>query len=228
MKMLLKKFFLGVLLAGAVQAPVNASGIPTFDAANIIQMIEQMNQLIAQYDALREQIDNQNKQIESITGGRNMAGAVGTDDYNNIPTNWEETLNQMNGGDLSSKTNEILETMNGIDTDAFNELDEEYQEVYGKKAGKTASYQAAQGKSYNDAAARFEKIKELIQKIDETDDIKAAIDLNSRISAEMVMLENERHKLESLAAINESQQQLDEIRASQLKAENEKDDWANW
>lgn len=208
MKMLLKKFFLGALLAGAVQAPVNASGIPTFDGANIFQMLQQMNQLIDQYEAIREQVD-------AIKGGRNMAGAVGTDDYNNIPTNWEETLAQMNGGSLSGQTKEILETMNGIDLEAYQRLDDAYQDQFNKSAGRSASYQAAQGESYDSAAARFAKLEELINKIDETEDLKAAVDLNSRITAEMVMLENERQKLESLAGINQAQQQLDRAKRDQ-------------
>src|SRR5699024_12273719 len=120
MKMLLKKFFLGVLLAGAVQAPVNASGIPTFDAANIIQMIEQMNQLIAQYDALREQIDNQNKQIESITGGRNMAGGVGHEEVKQKPSKRGERIKKNNGGDLGKKKHENSENNDTDDTEGTN------------------------------------------------------------------------------------------------------------
>jgi len=225
MKMQLKKIGLTVILAGMFHVPAMAQ-IPTTDVASItaqaIQMLEQMNQLIDQYDSLREQIDNQNKQIDAMTGGRGLSGAVGTDDYNQIPTNWEETLNQMNGGSLSSQANDILSTMNKIDIDAYQELDEAYDEHFGKDASQAASYQALQGKSYNDTAERFAKLKELMQKIDDTEDVKAAIDLNSRIQAEMAMLLNEQMKLNSLAQLNVSQQQLQEVKTNQMRTEHNK------
>src|SRR5699024_1905163 len=225
----LKKGIGFFILSMSLSAPVAYGQIPTTDVASItaqaLQMLQQMNQLIDQYESLREQIDNQTKQIEAIKGGRNMSGAVGIDDYNNIPTNWEETLNQMNGGQLSSQANDILVTMNKIDMDAYQDLDDAYSEHFGKSASQAGSYQALQGKAYNDTAERFAKLQDLMEKIDDTNDIKASVDLNSRINAEMAMLLNEQMKLHALAEINTSQQKLEDIKTRQMVTEHNKDDF---
>lgn len=225
----MKKRIFAALLLG-LSTTANAQ-IPTTDPVNIamraMEMLQQLEMLIDQYDALNQQIENQNRQIDAMTGGREMAGAVGTDDYNQIPTNWEETLQQMNGGQLSEKTNEILNTMNGIDPEAFDHLSDEYKEHFGNTANQSASFQALNGQEYDNASQRFEKLRTLTEKIDDTGDVKAAIDLNSRIQMEVAMLLNEAQKMQALTNINESQQQLNEVKASQEKAELNKEPWFN-
>src|SRR5699024_3680617 len=154
-----------------------------------------------------------------------MSGAVGIDDYNNIPTNWEETLNQMNGGQLSSQANDILATMNKIDMDAYQDLDDAYSEHFGKSASQAGSYQALQGKAYNDTAERFAKQQDMIEKIDVANAITASVDLNSHTNAEMAILLYEQMKVHALAEINTSQQKLEDTKTRHMVTKHYKDDF---
>lgn len=223
----IKAAVLAVAIASAF--PVAQAQIPTTDVANIgaraVQFGQQMESMVSQLNELKAQLDQAKMQYAASTGSRGMGSMLNGLDYNRVPTNWQDTLDMMNGGNgrygnISASANNILRSMNGIDPSVFDEVDGAYGQLSGSAANQSASYQALQGEQYNNTSARFADLKQLITKIDQAPDEKAISDLNARIGAEQVMLQNEQLKMQALAQIHESQKELQQAKLQQAWIQN--------
>jgi type IV secretion system protein VirB5 len=217
-----------------VTMPTALAQIPVTDVASITQramesaqqltqLLNQLEQMKAQLQTMRNQLDQAKEAYKSMTGSRGMGQLLGNQNYERIPTNWQQTLDMTNGtgqyGNISSLAGKILKTMGGIDPSVFSSVDQAYGRLAGDQAKATASYQAVQGTQYDDAANRFGALKQLITKIDQAPDQKAILDLNARIGAQQVMLQNEQLKMLALAQLREAQQDAERIRTNKLRAE---------
>lgn len=224
-----KATVLAAALSIALAAPAAQAQIPVTDVASITQRAmesaQQLAQLVNQLEQMKAQLEQARAQYEAMTGSRGMGSLLSGQNYQRIPTNWKETLNMINGsdgryGNISSMANQVLHTMNGIDPNVFAEVDSSYGQLSGESANQAATYQALQGTEYNDTAARFDELKQLIAKIDQAPDEKAILDLNARIGAQQVMLQNEQLKMQALAQLRESQKDLQAAKAQQAWIQN--------
>ncbi len=236
MKKQLMSAALAAAISVAVGMPTAQAQIPVTDVANLAQsieaqiaevgkMVEQIAQLKAQLEQAKAMVKNGKETLSSMTGTRGMAQLLSNQDYKRIPTNWEDTLNAMNGGgsgSIRAQAEKILKTMNGIDPSVFTKVDGAYGELYGDQANSAATYQALQGKEYDDTAARFKDLKKLIAKIPAAHDQKAILNLNARIGAQQVMLQNELLKMQALAQVRQAQKDMQkaQARAAWLKDAN--------
>lgn len=213
----------------------NASAqIPTTDVANIaaraIQFEQQIAKTVEELETMKSQLDQAKQQYAAMTGSRGMGELLGNQDYSNVPTNWQDTLNMMNSGNgkysnISAQAKKILKSMDSIDPSVFGQVDSAYGELSGDTASQAASYQAVQGQQYNDTAKRFDDLKQLVAKIDQAPDQKAILDLNARIGAEQVMLQNEQLKMQALAQLRESQHDVQQVEMNKLRAEQGAKPW---
>ena len=91
---------LGVTAIGGVvsTAPVQASGIPVLDVANLMNAIQQYTQMVEQLAQLQAQLQQAKQQYESLTGSRGLGGIMLENYTGTIPRNWQETLAAMEGG----------------------------------------------------------------------------------------------------------------------------------
>lgn len=229
MKKQLMSAALAAAISVAVGMPMAQAQIPVTDVANLAQsieaqiaevgkMVEQIAQLKAQLEQAKSMVKNGKQTLESMTGTRGMAQLLSNQDYKRIPTNWEDTLNAMSGGGsgaIQAQAQKILKTMNGIDPSVFTKVDGAYGKLYGDQADSAATYQALQGKEYDDTSARFKDLKKLITKIGAAQDQKAILNLNARIGAQQVMLQNELLKMQALAQVRQAQKDMQKARARQ-------------
>lgn len=219
-----------ITTVGSVSAQV-----PVTDVASITQraqdQLQTIAQMVSQLEQLKAQLDQAQRQYKSTTGSRGMGSLLSGENYAAVPTDWHETLDMMNGAGkyagISGLAKKVLGTMNGVDPKVFDDVDSAYGKLYGSQAGEAATYQALQGTAYNNTSARFGRLKTLVAKIDEAPDMKAVGDLNARIGAEQVMLQNEQLKMQALAQLRQSQKDMEEVRMSQMRAETGKVRWVN-
>lgn len=223
----MKKKAHGFALAAAIAvalsspAPAQAQGIPTIDVASIIQQIQQVEHMVTQIKHLENQLNQARQQYEALTGGRGMENLLRDQNYNSIPTSWQETLAMMEGGsEISALARSIKENASRIDTATLDRLAPVVRELHEQQANSVASEQAAAGTVYDSASERFGRLEALMDAIPQATDLKAINDLQARIQAEQVMLQNEQIKMQALAQIASSQRGLEDqqVREELLKA----------
>ena len=76
-------------LALAAAAPVHAGGIPTFDGAAVSQAIQQGIQMKQQIDNQLKQISELKSQVKALTGSRNIGKLLRNEAQEALPDEWK-------------------------------------------------------------------------------------------------------------------------------------------
>lgn len=213
MKVKLKVMALAIALtmgAGSVPMSAQASGIPVIDVAAIAEAVKQYQQMVQQLEQLQAQLDQAKKLYNSMTGDRGMQNLLSGEARNVIPSNWQETLAQMGGGDINGLAKQIKDRAAKIDTATLEKLLSGGTASASQGfANSAASAQAAAGRSYDNAAERFGRLQQLMDAIGSATDAKAIADLQARVGVEQVMLQNEAIKLQALQQAASAQQAIE-------------------
>jgi type IV secretion system protein VirB5 len=164
-------------------------------------------QLAQQYETLRQQLTTAENalsqaqaQYQSITGGRGMQNLLSGTNRNYLPSNWSQIVAAINrsgtgfgalsaGIQTSLAANAILtpQQMAALSTAQRNQ-------VQGAR-NSAATLQAVSQQALTTTSSRFASLQQLINTIGSASDEKAILDLQARIQAEQVMLQNESTKL---------------------------------
>jgi outer membrane protein TolC len=219
-----------VLLAGVMttlmSANASAAGIPVIDAASIAQAItqvenqvkdyaEQLKQLATMKEQLlnmQEQLTTQISQLTAMTGVKEIASILNSQELKDLRQS-AESLNGimssvMSGGDIAgqataikAKVDELKNNFGFTNLSALmsseHTIDKAAAQLAG--AGVTAVATAEDGFTKADAAAK--RVTDLIDGIDSsTPDLKASIDYNTRVQAEVAVLLVELLRVQSANA----------------------------
>jgi len=218
-----------VLLAGVMttlmSANASAAGIPVIDAASIAQAItqvenqvkdyaEQLKQLATMKEQLlnmQEQLTTQISQLTAMTGVKEIAGILNSQELKDLRQS-AESLNGimssvMSGGDIAgqataikAKVDELKNNFGFTNLSALmsseHTIDKAAAQLAG--AGVTAVATAEDGFTKADAAAK--RVTDLIDGIDNNTDLKASIDYNTRVQAEVAVLLVELLRVQSANA----------------------------
>ncbi len=189
-----------------------AQGIPVYDAAGFVQLIAQVDQMAQDYAKQIEQLDEAVQQTAALTGTRNMGSfandALEAELRRYLPTTWENTIDMINAGGLS---NSALGTQ-GI----FNDLYTAYNPISGanfvgsdptgpiasavdRRTNTTFVAMAASEQAYNNITNRIGTYEGLLSELNNTTDLKASVDLQSRISVENGLIMNELMRMNAIA-----------------------------
>lgn len=169
-----------------------ASGIPVFDgaaAANALQSLVQMKQ---QIDNQIKQITELKSQVKALTGTRNLGNILKTEAYEQLPDEWKsvyssvETLKKGNYKDMLNSKN-------------YNEAADKERLV--QQFDLTL-------KAIKDSEVRMQNIQRLMNQIDQTQDMKAAADLQSRIALENAKIQQNQTNLDMMARYMEIQEKV--------------------
>lgn len=183
----------------------NASGIPVFDAAgmtNALQTIFQLKQQVNQIKSLQSQFE----------GVRSMGSLLNKPELRNmLPTDWQNVYDSVKSGSIDGLDGAYgnlskQESVTGT-TDELNQLRERRweQSLSDKVMGENA---------YKATIDRLNNLEALGQKINTTQDAKAAIDFMSRMQQEQALVQNESARMQLM-----SQLQLAEDRLNTQKEE---------
>lgn len=215
---------IALLVNSIISIPVAiASGI-VFDPQNYAENVAEVTSMSKQYETLKEQYDQMQQQYHSITGnygwGNWNNGASDLSKREWAPSNWHSALEGMSGGnperyqELFSQYKQNHQTMS---KDQFakgsdQNLATSYQnQVQTNQASATsATYE------FNDINKHLQHLQQLGKQIELANNLKSAMDLNSRVQLEVAYISIEELRMQTVL-----NQQMAQSQASKIAEENE-------
>ena len=191
-----------------VAGTASAQGIPVYDNTSFIQLVQSVMQLKAQLTQLENTFNAQN-------GSRGLGGMINNPAARKyLPSDYQSVLSSVSlgSGDLSGLAKQILSKNSMLSATQLAALSPSAQQIINQQRNQSSSQGAASQMAFQQASQRFTTLQTLIDSIDSQTDPKAIQDLQARIQAESVMMQNERAKLDAMASANTIQRQLDEQR----------------
>lgn len=219
MKALKKLFGVFALMFGLALGNPAHAGIPVIDAANLAQAIQQVMAWAQQYQQMVEQIQQMQQAYNNLNGVRNMGSLVNNpasrrylpDDYQTILSNgvgqWEAIRD-------AAKKFEIASTSLSASSDAARAFEQVAKQAAINRAGAEEAYRTA--------SQRFSDIQVLLDRVNSAPDAKDIADLQGRIQAEQVMMQNEANKLQMLAQLSSAQRDLQIQQAREISMKSSK------
>lgn len=172
----------------------HAQGIPTYDAATVVQLQQQFQQLQKQYSTLQSQ-------YQAITGNYGR-GQIGLEDSINsssiVPGSWQEVVAQQQSGAFGNKQNFYEKLLKTLPQDLFRDPQSQNATTYQLS---TASVRAAMSGGevlYSQVQTHLNNLARLSQKVDSTTNIKDGQDLQNRIATENGMMQSALGKLNAM------------------------------
>ncbi|MGH1377103.1 MAG: type IV secretion system protein [Alphaproteobacteria bacterium] len=191
--------------------PSKAQGIPVIDTSSIAQTILQLEQMATDYQNQIQQLDQALATYNSITGGRNLGdlqnSSAEQDLRRALPPGLQDLIGLNNASGLGASGlqtqgiyNDILSTYqpitgaNLIPSDPTGSL----ASAHDRQSNTTYAAMAASESAYNTASQRLQGYETMLQELNNTQDLKASVDLLARITAENGILLNELMRMQSL------------------------------
>ena len=175
---------------------------PVIDVANLQQNIIQVKHLLEEVNTLKQQLQTAKSQLSSINGIRHMSGAI--DSIYDLSVKVDPNLSLKQNGLHNSDWLKLGGDVAGLYDDI--------NRYRGRWFGQTQV-------SLQQTQARYNQLLRLIRKIDNAPQQKDIEDLQARINAEGVMLENEQAKLQLLNAQAKASDALAQQRITQMAIE---------
>lgn len=218
MKKYLRTITLALGLASGGQA---FAGIPTIDLAAIAQAVLQVQAWGQQYQQMTQQVQQMQQQLDGVTGGRGMSSLLNDPEYQNarrtLPPDAQQVLGLANGGsygNLAGSISSIKRAASSLDSRSFNSPTAASQ--WDADLNQAATNQALSMQAYSDAAPRLQNIEDLMARISQTQDPKAIAELQARMSAEQAIIQNEQNRIQALAMLVSSQQQMAQLKVREV------------
>ncbi|MEE9937519.1 MAG: P-type DNA transfer protein VirB5 [Achromobacter xylosoxidans] len=204
----------------ATTAPAHASGIPVIDGASIadraIKHAETIAKSAEQIAVLKDQLDSQRRQLESLTGVRNLGDILNNPAIREaLPEDARQVLRKANvgGGEFGEvlKRIEREERLTGnYETDRKN-LDTRAENL-------TLRSQALMEQTQKAMTARMTQVSKLQAQINQTEDPKAIADLQARLLVEQANIQVDQSRADGLQRQLQAEQALMEAQADKLAA----------
>ncbi len=169
--------------------------------AQLIQEVENMQQQLA---VARNQLQSAQQSLQAMTGDRGMERLLTGTTRNYLPTNWTQVTNalQVRGAGayagLSSDVQSAIAANAVLSSQRLATLSSSDQQQILASRQWGAMGEALAHEALANSSARFATLQGLIAAISGAGDQKAVLDLQARISAELVMEQNEQTKLQVL------------------------------
>ncbi|WP_219861536.1 type IV secretion system protein [Vreelandella piezotolerans] len=192
----------GVALAAAIglSQPAMAGGIPVIDVSSLTQQILQVQHMLNQIEQLKSQLETANKELDSMSGVRGLG--------NVIDSAYDTAVNV--------DPNQVLSDA-GIRGASEHGLSGDVADLYDSGNQNMAIWLGQSQKSLEQAQERFSELTGLVAEVNNSPDQKDILDLQARIGAEQVMLQNEMAKLSMLRSQAEANQAMQNQRVQQMR-----------
>lgn len=207
--------------------------IPVTDVGAIANLIKNYNQLKSQYDLLHQTYQNAQQQLETTKelthdseGHYGFGGLMnGTRDLKNrewSPDNWKNTLQGLSGGNPAR----YQELVNTYQQDHPHLSPSNYQKGASSEKAKVYSQDVQVNRaamvnatySFNNIKTHLKQIHDLSKKIDQAKNTKAAMDLNSRLVAELAYIQTQELKMQIVMNQQMAQSNADNIASKTASA----------
>ena len=185
-----------LLISTSVQA------FPVIDVANLHQNIIQVKHMLEEINTLKQQVETAKSQLKSINGVRGMANSIDSVYDISVKVDPNMTLNQQ-----GIHNSDWLKLGGNVGS-----LYDDVNRYRGRWFGQTQV-------SLQQTQARYQQLIRLIEKINQAPQQKDIEDLQARINAEGVMLQNEQAKLQLLNAQAQANDALTQQKITQMAIE---------
>ncbi|RYZ91775.1 MAG: P-type DNA transfer protein VirB5 [Proteobacteria bacterium] len=207
-----------VLVAIACGTHANAQ-IPVTDLGSIAQQVQQVAAWGKQFAQMQTQYNQLQSTYNSLSGIRGMANLVNNPALRNyLPTEYQDMLSGtgMPPG-LSGNISSIRDSARilGIQSTALDMASDTARGMQNMQ-NQNALNRAIGEEGYRQAASRFSSIQVLLDKVNATPDQKDILDLQGRIQAEQVMLQNEQSKLQMMTYLAGVQKDIAQQQAREI------------
>lgn len=213
---------LAAVLAGAVLTnalvPVQASGIPVVDGASIadraIKHVETLAKYAEQIAVLRDQLESQRRQLEALTGSRNLGDILNNPAIRDaLPADARELLRASNGG-----LGGIVDAVKRIEREErlTGNYEQDRKNLDARAENLAVRSQAMMEQAQKAMSARVKQVDQLQAQINQTQDPKAIADLQARLLVEQANIQADQTRADMLTRQIEAEQVLMEQQAEKL------------
>ncbi|MDO1509546.1 MULTISPECIES: type IV secretion system protein [unclassified Neisseria] len=194
MKINLKKTAGVILSVSMAVMPLTVSaGVPVTNPLQLAQdaanFVKQMAEYSKQLTEMKKQYEQQLKQFKSMTGSRNLGNILKDAVKDQVPSEWSTIYKGAKDIDYKSVINS-----KGYDSKFADRMTvQNYQEME---------------KVFDSMKEQLASLDAMMNKINQTQDMKAAADLQNRIAVEQAKIANNQTKLDMLDRLYVRQQEL--------------------
>lgn len=225
----------GAVSVLALASPVHTQGVPTIDGTQLGQLLAQLEHMatdlnvqLEQVATMRQELETQiaqltnlDAQLKSLIDGNGLGQLLATvEDFERLKGVIEEpiaSLDQIRAGNFTGAFREgsaAASRIRSVLGDAgFSE--ERLASLSGStkpnennlatQAGASAMLSVAAEESHAEAGQSLERIETMVGHIDDQDGLKAAVDLNTRVTAELGIILTQIWRLEAAAGVSAGQ-----------------------
>lgn len=211
MRPLPSRAFATLLLAGLIfSAPAKA--LIVYDPTSYSGIVAQLNQMAQQYQQQLQQLNQAIQQTGALTGTRGMGslanGTAEADLRRYLPQDWQSTLNMAGAAGLTGSAGETQSLYSSLYTTyapvtgaaaITRDPTGPIAQALDRRTETTYAAMAASEQAYNTITPRIATYESFLKQLDTTTDLKASVDLQSRIAAENGMVLNDLLRLNSIA-----------------------------
>lgn len=214
----------GVIISMSMGNAAHA-GIPVIDVSSIAQQVQQVVAWGKQYTQMYQQYTQMQHQYQSLNGARGMASLVNNPALRQyLPADYQTILNNGYGNSTSiraaAKVFGVEQTTLGAGTNSAK--------AFEANANQAALNRATSEDAYKQASNRFADIQVLLDKVNNAPDSKDIADLQARIQAEQVMMQNESAKLAMLGQLAQAQKDLQMQAAAERRMNSTRGTMPDW
>ena len=162
------------------------------DAANLQQSFAQYTQMVEQVSQLRAQLEQLKNQYQAVTGNYGLGSLMKSETLsaaNAVPGSWQEVVKLQQSGAFKTKLDYYETLMKHVDPALFANDASRSSSAYKLSYDNTRAAFAVTDATYDSVETHRKNIEQLIQRIDSTQNIKEATDLNNRLVSENAMLQ---------------------------------------
>ncbi|MGB7336999.1 MAG: type IV secretion system protein [Salaquimonas sp.] len=204
-------------LAGFPALDAQAQGIPVIDTSQIAQVVASLQQQIKDYEeqikqltTMQDQLANMRERLTAITGSKGISSILNSladkaarqaaDDLQSI-VDGAISGNAITGniGDMNTIISDLRDRFNLGDLGDFNASTVPADKAIASLAGSGLAAVATADDSYKRANSAVTRINSLVDQIDSAPDLKASVDFNTRVNAEVAVLVMELIRVQSAA-----------------------------
>ncbi|MDP5218821.1 type IV secretion system protein [Ruegeria sp. 2205SS24-7] len=226
---------LATLISGLFADPARAQGVPTFDSSNLRQLVlqlehmaEDLNVQLQQLATMRETLETQlsqllnlEAQLASLIDGNELGQLFATvKEFDRLrgkltaPLATAEALASGDflsgfkpGAELDAAVERVL-SGSGFTQDRLTSLASSTEPADNRiatRAGSSAMLSVAAQDSHTEAGESLKRLETMVGLIDDQEGLKAAVDLNTRVTAELGIILTQIWRLEAAAGVNGGQ-----------------------
>lgn len=190
------------LLAALGSGSAFAQGIPVYDNTSFLTLVQTFTQAQQTYAQLQQTYN-------STVGNRGLGNLINNPTARQyLPSDYQSVLSSVStgSGDLTGLAKQILSNNSVLNANQLAALSPANQQAITNARNQNASLSAASQSAFSAASQRFSTLQTLIDSIDGQTDPKAIQDLQARIQAENVMMQNENARLVAMGSASTQQQ----------------------